>query len=54
MCSPARDSSSLAKPSRIAESWLPLDSTTAAPASMRRVTAVDSSSTVSGEGSARS
>ena len=34
MCSPARDSSSLANPSRIAESWLPLDRTTAAPASI--------------------
>jgi len=54
MCSPARASSCEANPSRIAESWLPLDSTTWAPASMIRVTASDNRVTVSGAGSARS
>ena len=54
MCSPARSRRSEAKPSRIAESWLPLESTTCAPASMSRVTASESSATVSGAGIARS
>ena len=38
MCSPVRASSSLANPSLIAESWLPLDRTTVAPSATRRVT----------------
>ena len=54
MCRPERSSSRAAKPRRIAESWLPLESTTSAPVSMSRVTASESSSTVSGAGSARS
>ena len=54
MCSPARSRRRAANPSRIAESWLPDDSTTCAPASMMRVTASESSSTVAGLGSARS
>ncbi len=54
MCSPVRASSSLANPRRIAESWFPLDRTTRAPASMIRVTASESSRTVSGAGMARS
>ena len=42
MCRPERSSRREAKPSRIAESWLPLERTTAAPASMSRSTASES------------